>query len=175
MTESSAYLLMSLGKEERREVLKALFGPQGNRLKFIRTSIDSCDFGLGEYQAVEDPLKDPDFATFTLDRDRKYIIPMIREAMEVSAEPLSVLLSPWSPPKQWKTPPARPKNDASVYGGMFGDINYDEPSRDFGGSLKPEYYDAWARYLAKYVRALSPSRRRRGTAVSGRQQSRRNS
>jgi len=153
MTESSAYLLMSLGKEERREVLKALFGPQGNRLKFIRTSIDSCDFGLGEYQAVEDPLKDPDFATFTLDRDRKYIIPMIREAMEVSAEPLSVLLSPWSPPKQWKTPPARPKNDASVYGGMFGDINYDEPSRDFGGSLKPEYYGAWARYLAKYVRA----------------------
>ena len=61
----------------------------------------------------------------------------------MSKEPISVLLSPWSPPACWKTPPERPKNDASVYGDLPGhmkkEIDYDTPSRCNGGSLKPEY------------------------------------
>ncbi len=154
MTESSAYMLMQLDEAKRTEVLKMLFGPDGHRLKYIRTCIDSCDFCLDEYQAVGDPLKDPDFTTFTIDRDRKYIIPMIKAAMKAAAQPLQVLLSPWSPPKQWKTPPARIKNDMSIYSPDFQDkIDYDHAGRCHGGSLKPEYYGQWAKYIAKYVQA----------------------
>ena len=154
MTETAASLFMGLPEEERKAALSAYFGPEGSHAHFIRTSIDSCDYSLEEYQAVADPVADPDFATFTLDRDRKYILPMIKEAMAMSSEPLEVLLSPWSPPYQWKTPPARPKNDTSVYGGFFGmkEPDYDTPQRNNGGSLKPEFYGAWARYLAMYVR-----------------------
>lgn len=76
--------------------------------------IDSCDFSPEEYQAVADPIADPDFATFTIDRDKKYMIPMLKDAMAMTAQPFSILLSPWSPPFQWKTPPEAPKNDASV-------------------------------------------------------------
>jgi len=155
MTETSAYLLSLLDPQERKEAMEALFGETGSRFRYIRTSIDSCDYSLEEYQAVEDPLKDPDFATFSLVRDKKYIIPMIKEAMAAGKDDISVLLSPWSPPYQWKTPPARPKNDAAVYGapGHEGPVDYSKPGRNNGGSLKPEYYDAWARYLVKYVQA----------------------
>ena len=52
MTESSAYLLSKLDPETRRKILDLYFGPDGLRYRYIRTSLDSCDFGLGQYQAV---------------------------------------------------------------------------------------------------------------------------
>lgn len=66
-----------------------------------------------------------------------------------------MLLSPWSPPYQWKIPPARPKNDAGVYGGPGHErkVDYTTPSRNNGGSLKPEFYGSWAKYLVKYIQA----------------------
>jgi O-Glycosyl hydrolase len=64
--------------------------------------MDSCDFSLDQYTAVPNPEQDPELKTFSLERDKKYIIPMIKEAMELSEIPLSVLLSPWSPPASWK-------------------------------------------------------------------------
>lgn len=32
-------------------------------------------------------------------------------------------------------------------------VDYDTPSRCNGGSLKPEFYPAWAKYLVKYIQA----------------------
>lgn len=156
MTETTAYLLSKMDAATRRTFLEEHFGPNGQHYKFIRMHIDSCDYSLDEYSAVEDPIADPNFTTFSIDRDRKYMIPMLKEAMEITVEPFQVLLSPWSPPKQWKTPPAKPKNDASVYGGLFGgpaEIDYETPSRCNGGSLKPEYYASWAKYLVTYIQA----------------------
>ena len=156
ITDTVGYLYSKMTEENKKAFLQDYFGPNGHHYRFIRMHMDSCDYSLEEYQAVEDPIADPEFATFTLDRDRKYMLPLLKDAMAVSAEPFSVLLSPWSPPKQWKTPPAKPKNDASVYGGgPFGapEIDYTVPQRNNGGSLKKEYYGDWARYLAKYVQA----------------------
>lgn len=159
VTESVAYLLQQMKKEDSDALLSDCFGVGGNRLKFLRMHMDSCDYSLEEYAAVADPIADPDLTTFNIERDKKYAIPFIKRAMELSSEPLSILVSPWSPPAAWKTPPARPKNDASVYGGggilsaLMPQIDYDTPSRCNGGSLKPEFYPSWAKYLVKYVQA----------------------
>lgn len=157
MTESSAYLLSKMDAGTRKAALEDYFGENGNHTRFVRVHMDSCDFSLEKYAAVEDPIADPDLTTFSIKRDRKYIIPMLKEAMEISAEPLSVLLSPWSPPAAWKTPPKEQKNDLAVYGALFGfevePVDYTKPSRCNEGSLKPEYYGAWAKYLVKFVQA----------------------
>lgn len=157
MTESSAYLLSKMDAKTRRAALEEFFGENGNHLKFLRVHMDSCDYSLDEYTAVEDPMEDPELNTFSLKRDRKYILPMLKEAMAVSKEPLSVLLSPWSPPACWKNPPEKPKNDDAVYGRLFGfqmpEVDYETPSRCNGGSLKKEYYASWAKYLTKFVLA----------------------
>ena len=158
MTETSAYLLSTMDPEKQQAFLEDFFGKNGSGYRYIRTHMDSCDFSLSEYQAVKDPIADPEFTTFTLERDHKYIIPAIKKAIQINDEagnePISVLLSPWSPPYQWKTVPKKQKNDAAVYGSS-GTEKVDEakPSRNHGGSLKPEYYSAWAKYLAKYVQA----------------------
>ena len=47
------------------------------------SAIDSCDYSLEEYQAVADPIADPDLATFSIDRDRKYVLPMLKKAIEI--------------------------------------------------------------------------------------------
>lgn len=157
MTETTAYLYSKMGAASKKQFLEAHFGKDGQNYKFLRMHIDSCDYSLDEYQSVADPIEDPNFTTFSIERDKKYVLPMLKDAMDMTTTPFSVLLSPWSPPKQWKTPPIKPKNDASVYGGMmegmFGKIDYDTPSRCNGGSLKPEHYDDWAGYLVKFVQA----------------------
>jgi len=153
MTGTSAYLLAKMDRETRRKALEAWFAPDGCNLRFVRMSLDSCDYSLTEYQAVEDPLADPELATFSLKVDRREIIPMLKEAMAISRQPISVLLSPWSPPKQWKTPPVRPNPSAMPFRMNMPEFDYDHPNRNRGGSLKPEYYPAWAKYIVKFIQA----------------------
>ncbi len=150
LTETACYLLSRMTPEQRRETLSLWFGPENTKARFVRVSIDSCDYSLSEYQAVPDPIADPELNTFSLARDRQYILPVLKEAVALSGGQLRVLLSPWSPPWQWKTPPLRQKNDASAYGGQETDASA-RPSRNNGGSLKPEFYGAWANYLVKYI------------------------
>ena len=159
LTETVGYLYSKMNDEDKKQFLEDHFGKNGQHYRFIRMHMDSCDYSLEEYQAVANPLTDPELTTFSIDRDRKYMLPMLKDAMSMSVEPFSVLLSPWSPPKQWKTPPVKPKNDAAVYGvGAIMDsfmpkADYDTPSRCNGGSLKKEYYKSWAIYLAKYAQS----------------------
>lgn len=159
LTDTVGYLYSKMNETDKKQFLEDHFGKDGQHYRFIRMHMDSCDYSLEEYQAVADPIADPELTTFSIERDRTYMIPLLKDAMAMTVEPFSVLLSPWSPPKQWKTPPARPKNDASVYGAGFDlsaftpEIDYNTPSRCHGGSLKKEYYRSWALYLAKYVQA----------------------
>ncbi len=153
MTETACYLLSRLPQPERERALRCWFSRDGMDAAFIRIPIDSCDYSLEEYQAVADPIADPELNTFTIDRDRKYILPMVKEALSISERPLRVLMSPWSPPWQWKTPPEVRENDAATYGGAAKGVDFSKPGRCFGGRLKPEYYASWAKYLVKYLQA----------------------
>lgn len=151
LTESSCYLLAKMSPDKRRQALLDWFSKDGLDARFIRLHLDSCDFSLSMYQAVEDPIKDPDLATFSLQRDRQYILPVVKEAIELSDSPISVLLSPWSPPWQWKTPPELTENELEVYGQYRPDVDFRVPHRSVGGRLKKEYYLPWAKYIVRYI------------------------
>lgn len=153
MTESSCWLLSQMDPDIRREALKTWFGPEGMDARFVRMHIDSCDYSLEEYQSVADPITDPELTTFNIERDKKWVIPIMKEAMELAGHPISVVLSPWSPPYQWKTPPELTENDMAVYGGMGETLDITKPGRCFGGRLKPDYYCSWAKYLVMFIQA----------------------
>jgi glucosylceramidase len=51
-TESSAYLLNKLGKENRNKILNAYFSEAGANYSLTRTHIASCDFSLNNYTSV---------------------------------------------------------------------------------------------------------------------------
>ena len=129
-TESAAVTLAKMPKEKQEEILLACFDPaKGNAYSLCRTHINSCDFSLGNY-AYCDVDGDMELKSFTLDRDRQALLPMIKRALEISNNGCKIFASPWSPPAWMKTT------------GMM----------NRGGELKAECRDVWARYYARYIR-----------------------
>ncbi len=128
-TESSAYLLNKLSKENRSKVLRAYFSSEGAEYSLTRTHINSCDFSLGQYSYAPVP-GDVELLNFSIDEDRNDIIPMIKEAMAVSDKGFKIISSPWT------APPWMKDNNDWV-----------------GGKLLPTYYDTWALFFAKYLDA----------------------
>jgi glucosylceramidase len=128
-TEAAANTYYKMSPEIRSEILQAYFDPsKGNRYSLCRTHINSCDFSLGNYAYTEVP-GDVELKHFSIERDRHQLIPMIKEASCMADGSLKLLASPWSPPAWMKT---------------NGQMNH-------GGKLKPEYCQAWANYLVRYV------------------------
>jgi glucosylceramidase len=129
VTEAAGYVFSKLGEENKKRVLELYFGENGSRYNMARSHIDSCDFSLGMYAAMEDK-EDRDMQSFTLARDEKYILPFLRAAEKERGESLDIMLSPWTPPAFMKT----------------------NEERAHGGKLKPEYREFWAEYICRYIK-----------------------
>lgn len=128
-TEASAHLLNQLSSKNRELILKAYFGTDGARYSLTRTHINSCDFSLGNYSYAA-VAGDKELKSFTIEEDRDDIIPMIKDAMALSADGFKIIASPWTAPPWMKD-----NNDWK------------------GGKLLPEYYDVWALFFSKYLDA----------------------
>lgn len=129
-TESAAYNYAQLTDEQKQDFLTKYFDREkGIGYNFGRTHINSCDFSLDIYTYVEDG--DKTLATFNIDRDRKYIIPFLKDVLAYCKEELILFASPWSPPAYMK------ENESPIQ----------------GGRLKEEYKKVWALYYAKYIKA----------------------
>jgi len=140
ITDASAETFAKLPAAKQQEFLKAHFDPiDGIGYSVVRTNINSCDFSSDMYTYVED--HDKPLTTFNIGHDKKYKIPMIKQAMAASNGGLRLFGSPWSPPAWMKT------NNNMLQ----------------GGKLKPEYYDSWALYYTKFIQAF----RREGIPVWG--------
>lgn len=128
-TESSAWLLSQVGPENRRKILEAYFGDDGARYSLTRTHMNSCDFSLDHYSYAPVP-GDTALSSFSIEPDREDIIPMIHEAQKISSDGFRIIASPWTAPPWMKT-------------------NQDW----YGGSLDTSYFDVWAEFFVKYLRA----------------------
>jgi glucosylceramidase len=129
ITDASAEVFAKLPADKQEELLNAYFTDEGIGYSLLRTHIHSCDFSSGSYTYIEDG--DKELKTFDIAHDREFRIPMIRRAIEKAGGSLLTYVSPWSPPAFMKT------NNNMLR----------------GGSLLPEYFDAWAHYYAKFIKA----------------------
>jgi glucosylceramidase len=130
ITDASAETFAKLPKDKQQQILSAYYDPaEGIGYTLARTNIHSCDFSSGSYTYVEEG--DRDLKTFSIDHDRKYRIPLIKQATQAAGGELTLFASPWSPPAWMKT------NNDMLH----------------GGKLKPEYYNTWASYFAKFIKA----------------------
>jgi len=130
-TEAAAVTLHKAAPAQQEEILRACFDPvRGHGYSLCRTHINSCDFSLGNYAHADRP-GDLALEHFTIERDLRDLVPMIRAAQRVAGRPLKLLASPWSPPAWMKT---------------NGEMNH-------GGSLKPECREAWAGCYVKFIEA----------------------
>jgi glucosylceramidase len=130
LTDASAEIFVKMSKTKQKSFMEAYFSAEkGIGYTLARTNIHSCDFSSDTYTYVKEG--DADLKTFSIDHDRKFRIPFIKQAIAAAGGKLTMYVSPWSPPAFMKT-----NNDILK-----------------GGKLKPEYYQNWANYFTKFIKA----------------------
>ncbi len=130
ITDASAEVFAKLPESKQEELLNAYYSLEdGIGYSLARTTIHSCDFSSGSYTYVED--NDKSLSSFSIEHDLEFRIPMIKKAIQAAGGELLLYASPWSPPAYMK----------------------DNNNMLQGGTLLPEYYDTWALYYTKFIKA----------------------
>src|SRR5438309_4792192 len=130
LTDAAAETFAKLPKDKQQEILTAYFDPvKGLGYTLARTNIHSCDFSSASYTYVTEG--DKDLHSFSIDHDKQFRIPFIKQALAAARGKINIFASPWSPPAFMKT------------------------NRDMlhGGKLKAEFYQSWANYYTRFIRA----------------------
>ncbi len=128
ITGSSCYLLSTMTKEQRTDFLNDVYGENGLGLSVARLSMGASDYSPFVYSYCDTP-NDTELNTFSIDRDREFIVPMIKEAVSHNKN-LKFLASPWSPPGWMKS------------GGLLS-----------CGYMRERYIDCYADYFVKFIKA----------------------
>jgi glucosylceramidase len=130
LTDASAETYAKLSKEKQQEFMQAYFdNSKGIGYTLARTNIHSCDFSSGSYTYVTEG--DKELTSFSIEHDKQFRIPFIKEAIKAAGGALTLYASPWSPPAFMK----------------------DNNNMLRGGKLKPEFYQSWANYYVKFIKA----------------------
>ena len=134
LTGGSAMHLSRMSTPARAALLAELFSTNGNGIgtSYLRVSIGASDLNdhVFSYDDLPPGQTDPSLTRFSLGPDKVDLIPVLREILAIDPT-LKIMGSPWSPPTWMKT------NHDSV-----------------GGSLAPQFYDAYANYFVKYIQSM---------------------
>jgi glucosylceramidase len=134
LTGGSASLMMKMDKTERSKLIRELFATGENNIgvSYLRLSIGASDLNSFVYSYDNLPEGETDFPLnkFSLSEDYNNVIPVLKEILTINPN-IKILGSPWSAPTWMKT-----NNKVKA------------------GSLKPECYDVYARYLVKYIQSM---------------------
>jgi glucosylceramidase len=130
ITDAAAETFYKLPENKRKELLNAYYSStNGIGYTIARTNINSCDFSSDMYTYVNE--NDKSLNSFSVEHDKKYKIPFLKEANIAAANKLTIFASPWSPPSWMK----------------------DNNDMLHGGKLKKEFYPTWANYFVKFIKA----------------------
>lgn len=102
ISEICAKAILTLPQDKKEYVFDNLFGTEGCALNYCRLSIGANDFAESWYSYNETE-GDYGMENFSVERDRKYIIPAVKEAQKRQAD-IEFFASPWSPPTWMKFP-----------------------------------------------------------------------
>ncbi|TLV03948.1 glycoside hydrolase family 30 protein [Dyadobacter luticola] len=133
MTGSSAYLInQKLNATQREALLKDLFDAQsGIGISYLRITMGASDFSLEDFTYDDLPAgqTDADLKKFSIAKDQADLIPVLKSVVALQPA-IKFMATPWSAPAWMKT-----------------------SGKLAGGSLKPEWYSAYANYFVKYLDA----------------------
>lgn len=134
MTDASAYLIQQKLGAQHDAILRELFGRNpGIGLSFLRVPMGASDFSTRDYSYDDMPggQTDSTLTNFSIDPDHADKLPALKAALAINPQ-LKLVGSPWSSPGWMKTTGSLIK-----------------------GTLRPEYYDSFAQYFLKFVKAYS--------------------
>ena len=135
--------LQALSQGDRDRAIELLFGTDGTRFDLGRIPMGASDFAVERYTCDEGG-PDTNMEKFTIDRDKKFLIPFIQAALKVKSD-IKFWASPWTPPTWMKTGPFEAITDDSA----TTKSNFDSGNM----SNNDSYLAAYAQYFVKFVEA----------------------
>jgi len=134
LTGGSAMLINKMSLAAKNKLLQEVFGinKEDIGVSYLRISIGASDLDEKpwSYNDLPEGEKDIELQKFSLANDTLHLIPVIKDILKIAPE-IKIMGSPWSPPAWMKD-----NNDTR------------------GGSLKTEYYNIYANYFVKYIKAM---------------------
>ncbi len=134
LTGGSATLINLLPATDKDALINELFRHDSTFIgvSYLRISIGASDLSATTFTYDEMPAgqTDPTLAQFSIDKEKQDLIPVLKKIIAINPG-IKIMGSPWTAPTWMKS------NNAFM-----------------GGSLKPEYYAAYAQYFVKYIQAM---------------------
>lgn len=134
LTGGSAYLIYHLPPDKRQNLLQELFATDSGSIgiSYLRVSIGASDLSRKtfSYDDVKEGETDTALTHFDLGADKYNLVPLLKEILSINPD-IKIMGSPWSAPVWMKT------NNSTK-----------------GGKLDPQFYDTYAAYFVKYIRAM---------------------
>lgn len=134
LTGGSATLINNLGTAEKDALLKELFSTAEGAIgvSYLRISIGASDLSANVFTYNERPTGQTDVNqdNFSIAAEMTDLVPILKKILAINPN-IKILGSPWTAPTWMKT------NNAYK-----------------GGSLKPIYYESYAKYFVKYIQAM---------------------
>jgi glucosylceramidase len=131
LTGGSASLINSLSEANKTALLNELFKADGANIgiSYLRITLGASDLSAEPF-SYDDISGDVNLTSFSLDKEKADLLPILKKILAINPN-IKILSCPWSAPA-WM------KDNNSFY----------------GGSLKPEFFDAYAKYFVKYIQAM---------------------
>ncbi len=126
LTRASQLNLETMGQDKANEVLKAYYDKDGLNYNLVRLTINSTDFGEGNYDYLDENSKD--LTTFSLKKE-ELMFKYLNQIKKIADKKIFTLASPWSAPAFMK----------------------ENNEMNFGATIIKEYMPMWAQYIAKYI------------------------
>jgi len=134
LTGGSAGLINAMDDEAKEALLQELFSTAKNGIgvSYLRLSIGASDLSADTFTYNELPAGETDVNQdkFSIAKEMTDLVPLLKRIVAINPS-VKILGSPWTAPTWMKT------NNSFK-----------------GGSLKPEYYISYAKYLVKYIQAM---------------------
>ena len=127
LTDAACFTINRLAPDARQQLLHEFFDPKELGFNVSRVCIGSSDYATKQYSYDDGPEPDPELTRFSIEHDRGYILPILRETRAISPE-MWLLASPWSPPG-WM------KFNGSMLGGM----------------MRKKWLETYSRYFEKFL------------------------
>ena len=163
--------LCKLDSSTRESILKEMFYPgEGANFTICRMPVAANDFALDWYSYNEVD-KDFEMKNFSIDNDRKTLIPFIKAAKRYNSD-IKIWASPWSPPtwmkynkhyassstmKMARLFKERAQDGETTYMFKVVDNGLPEDREGFEGTdmfiQEEEYFKAYALYFSKFIDA----------------------
>lgn len=134
VTSGSASLINKMSTAAKTNLLNELFGNDESsiHISYIRISIGASDLSDSVYTYDEMPAgqTDVNLEQFSLEPDKTDLIPLLKHIVSINPD-IRIIATPWTSPLWMK-----------------------DNGNSAGGTLRPEYYAAYANYFVKYIQSM---------------------